>query len=114
MNRTDTEKSSRLLLWSAGAMIILVPFVRLIEAGLRLVFMKGHYGNYWEGLRKDVWFSEGWLAYIKTPFGLTMTFLPLVLIVGAITCFLCAVNGSSTRKTKQAEQDGALNSSPRL
>lgn len=51
-------------------MLILEPFLRLPEAILRMHFMSDHYGSFWNALKSDWFFSEGWFAYIKTPLGL--------------------------------------------
>jgi hypothetical protein len=72
-------------------MIIALPFTRILEAILRLAFMHDYYGSIRESLTKDLWFSEGWLTYVKTPLGLSMTLLPLVLIFGAVGSFFLAI-----------------------
>lgn len=91
--------------WLAAAclMIVALPVVRLIEAALRSVYMSDYYGNYWQGLTKDLWFSEGWISYIQTPIGLTMTILPVFLICGAIVSFFLAVRTVSGHAKKLAE-----------
>lgn len=86
-------------------MILALPLVRLIEAGLRSVYMSEFYGSFWQGLTKDLWFSEGWISYIQTPLGLTMTILPVCLICGAIACFYLAVRSGSDRPKELAEQN---------
>ncbi len=88
--KAATEKVSPLLV-AAGVLIISLPFVRLVEAGLRMIFMKDHYGSFWEGLTRDVWFSDGWLAYVGTPLGLTMTLLPAAMAITAVGCIVVAL-----------------------
>ena len=105
MKKSTAKGASHFFLWMGGLIIICLPLVRFVEAGLRCVFMTDHYRSFREGLKKDIWFSEGWQAYIKTPLGLTMTLLPFVLIGCAIVCFICAVNSRPARRSKQAEQD---------
>ena len=51
-------------------MLIVAPFLRLPEAFLRMRFLSGHYGSFWESLKSDWFFSDGWFEYIRTPLGL--------------------------------------------
>lgn len=71
-------------------MLLAVPFVRLLEAGLRFTFMRDHYGSYWDGLKNDLWFSDGWMAYVQTPLGFTMALLPPSLIACSVVCLVLA------------------------
>lgn len=96
MSSEGSKRSAGTLLCIAGILIMSIPFLRLLEAGLRMAFMSEHYGSFWGGLKKDIWFSDGWIAYIKTPLGLTMTLLPVVLLLGAVVCFFLAIRSRSS------------------
>ena len=88
---TTTSGISTRLLAAAGILILAIPVIRLLEAGLRFFFMKEHYGSFWESLKKDFWFSEGWVNYVITPLGLAMTLLPIACLAAAIVCLILAV-----------------------
>ena len=81
--------------------MILIPLTRLVEAALRSIFMAGYYEGFWDGLTKDLWFSRGWLSYVQTPLGLTMTLLPALLICGAMGCFCLAIRAARMRSIRQ-------------
>ena len=75
-------------------MLIVEPFLRLPEAVLRMSFMSDHYDSFWNALKSDWFFSEGWFAYIKTPLGMgytiflvLWTLIAVLLIVGAFVRF---------------------------
>ena len=75
-------------------MLILEPFLRLPEAMLRMMFLSDHYGSFWDALKSDWFFSEGWFAYIKTPLGkgyniflVLWTLTAVVLIASAFVGF---------------------------
>ncbi len=77
-------------------MVLALPGVRLLEAGLRFAYLRDLYPTIWDGLTRDIWFSAGWQAYVKTPLGLSMTILPILLVIGALGCFLMGVRRGRT------------------
>jgi hypothetical protein len=81
-------------------LVISAPFVRFLEAALRARFMSEHYGSFADGLKMDVWFSDGWWAYVGTPLGLGMTLLPVALVSGAIICFVFACKAGRTARSR--------------
>ena len=75
-------------------MLIVEPFLRLPEAVLRMRFVSDHYGSFWNTLKSDWFFSEGWFSYVKTPLGMgytiflvLWTLIAVLLIVGAFVGF---------------------------
>jgi hypothetical protein len=104
--RIQTSSTEKRWLTAACLMIVALPVVRLIEAVLRSVYMSEHYGSFWQGLTKDLWFSEGWIIYVQTPLGLAMTMLPIILICSAVGCFSLAIRTTSVQANARAEQNG--------
>jgi hypothetical protein len=79
---------------SAGFLMLASLLFRFVEAGIRIHFMKEHYGSYREALTSDIWFSEGWFAFIETPLGLTLSIRPAILLFVAIGCVWMALKTS--------------------
>ena len=61
------------LFFAGMLMLVVEPFLRIPEAILRMIFLSDHYGSFWNALKSDWFFSEGWFAYIKTPLGMGYT-----------------------------------------
>ena len=95
---TPSDGVSQLFLLAAGLLILAVPFLRLLEAALRAFYMEEFYGSFREGLKKDVWFSEGWFDYVKTPLGMSMTLLPIICLIAAVILFFLAVGKKSDER----------------
>ncbi|GHC50692.1 hypothetical protein [Roseibacillus persicicus] len=96
-NPNDPKVRARAFLLLAGILLLSLPILRLLEVGLRLRFMREHYGDLWQALTKDLWLSGGWWSYFATPLGFVMTILPLALILGIALCLFAAIRITKDR-----------------
>ncbi len=74
-------------------MLIVEPFLRLPEAVLRLIFLSDHYRSFWDALKSDWYFSEGWFTYINTPLGKSYTIFLISWTLTAIILIATAFIG---------------------
>jgi len=101
---TEKDKANPFAIAAIG-MILALPLSRILEAVLRLAFMRDYYGGIFESLTQDLWFSEGWLNYVKTPLGLSMTLLPLLLLVGIVVSFFLSIRWHRKHMRKKKSCD---------
>ncbi len=64
--------------------MLALPVVRIAEGVVRFVFMRDFYGSIYSALVKDIWFSEGWFSYIKSPVGVMFSTIYAGLIATAV------------------------------
>jgi hypothetical protein len=69
------------------ALVLLLPLVRVAEAGGRLLFLPGFYDSFGHALTGEPWFSEGWWLYTCTCTGWCASRL-LVLWLAAVPVVL--------------------------
>ena len=75
-------------LFIAGiVMLAISPLLRLLEAIIRIKYMPDRYGTFWSALSQDIWFINGWWAYIKTPIGKWLTIF-IFMWVGIAVLFI--------------------------
>jgi hypothetical protein len=82
-------------LFIAGiVMLAISPFLWFFEAVIRTKYMPDHYASFWSALTTDIWFINGWWAYIKTPIGMWYTIfnfswmgIAVIFILGSIVLF---------------------------
>ena len=92
------------LFFTGMAMLIVEPFLRIPEACLRMMFLSDHYGSFWEALREDWFFSEGWFAYIKTPLGMGYTLFLLLWTIVAIVLIGIALLGFQSERKRSSSR----------
>src|SRR5262249_2572970 len=76
----------------AMVLILLLPLLRIAEAGGRLLFLPDCYDSFRHALTAEMWFSDLWILYLSTSFGklasgvvvLWLVAIPVVLVLPSV------------------------------
>lgn len=85
----DAHPPGRRLVAVGLSLLVLFPLFRVVEGLVRLIFLSGHYGSFKDAVFDDIWFSDGWWAYVRSPPGLAMSILAVCwILAGALLAWL--------------------------